>query len=248
MCGRFSLYGYKMTPEEFEERFGFPLPEETEYPPSFNIGPFRNIPAILSDENNHNRMIPMFWQLIPSWSKEFKSPYTAFNSTVESFEKKGYKQTLLKQNRCAIPVNNFFEFLRVEEDKINPKTGRKKKEIKRVPFKFELRNGELMTLGGIYSVWLDAEKKPYYSCSIITLPANKLVKKVHPRMPFILTRETERIWLDNAVTDFQLLHELITPYPSEAMRCFPVSTAVNNPRNDFPEVLEPVEREVKLNA
>ncbi|MFQ5753572.1 MAG: SOS response-associated peptidase [bacterium] len=244
MCGRFSLYAYKMTPEEFEERFGFPIPDEPEYPPSYNIGPFRNIPVIYSDENNQNQMTSMFWQLIPSWSKEFKSPYTAFNSKVESFEKKNYKQGLLKHTRCVIPANNFFEFLKVEGEKVNPKTGRKVKNLKRIPFKFELQDASLMTLGGIYSVWHDAEKKPYFSCSIITMPANELVKKVHPRMPFILTRETEKVWLDKTVTDFDRVKGLITAYSSQDLRCFPVSQAVNNPRNDFPELVQPVEREV----
>ncbi len=137
-----------MTPEEFEERFGFPIPEEPDLPPSYNIGPFRNIPVIHSGENNQNKMTSMFWQLIPHWSKEFKSPYTAFNSKVESFDKKSYKQDLLKRSRCVVPVNNFFEFLKVEGEKINPKTGRKVKDLKRIPFKFELHDESLMTLGG----------------------------------------------------------------------------------------------------
>ena len=34
--------------------------------------------------------------------------------------------------------------------------------------------------------------------------------------------------------------ELLRPYPSEAMRAYPVSTAVNGARNDGPECVEPV--------
>ncbi|MFQ5825170.1 MAG: SOS response-associated peptidase [bacterium] len=244
MCGRFSLYAYKMTPEEFEERFGFPIPEESEYPPSYNIGPYSHIPVIYSDETNQTKMESMFWQLIPSWSKEFKSPYTAFNSKIESLDKKGYKRDLLRHARCLIPANNFFEFLKVEGEKVNPKTGRKVKHLQRIPFKFELKDECLMTLGGIYSIWLDAEKKAFYSCSIITMPANELVKKVHPRMPFILTRKTEKIWLDKTITDFAFLKDRITQFPAEEMRCFAVTQAVNNPRNDYPELVDPLEREV----
>ncbi len=63
-------------------------------------------------------------------------------------------------------------------------------------------------------------------------------------MPFILTPDTEKIWLEKTETDFELLKSLITQYPAEQMRCFPVSQAVNNPRNDYPDLVEPVEREV----
>ncbi|MFQ5770817.1 MAG: SOS response-associated peptidase [bacterium] len=247
MCGRFSLYAYRMTPQEFEERFGFTIPEEPEYPPSgggYNIGPYRNIPVIFTDQEQQTKMGSMFWQLIPGWSKEFKSPYTAFNTKIESLDQKGYKRDLIRHARCLIPANNFFEFLKVETEKVNPKTGRKVKELKRIPFKFELKDESLLTLGGIYSIWRDAEKKSFYSCSIITMPANELVKKVHPRMPFILTREAEKIWLNKTVSDFDFLKELITQFPADDMRCFPVSQAVNNPRNNFPELIKPVEREV----
>ena len=111
MCGRFSLYAYKMTKEEFEERFGFPLPEDIEYPPSYNIGPYQNIPVLHSDSQNQTKMTLMYWQLIPSFLKEFKSTHKMINTTVESFDKNKYKQDLLKNNRCLIPANNFFECL-----------------------------------------------------------------------------------------------------------------------------------------
>ncbi len=249
MCGRFSLYAFRMTPEEFEERFGFPLPGEPDEMPEgggYNIGPYRDIPVIFND-HDQNKMDMMYWQLIPYWSQEFKSSYTAFNTTIESFKNRGYKRELLVKHRCLVPANNFFEFMKVEKEEVNRRTGELVKKLKKVPIKFELKDEPLLTMGGIYSIWRDAEGNPHYSCSIITIPANELIKKVHPRMPFILTREMEKVWLDPSFNDFNRIMELIQPYPPEKMVGYVVSPKLNNPRNESPDLIQPINGKLELN-
>ena len=83
----------KMTPEAFEERFGFPMPDIYKQPLSYNIGPYRDIPAIHIKPDSTKGCRNMFWQLVPSFAKEFKSKYAKFNSRSDSFEKTGFKQT-----------------------------------------------------------------------------------------------------------------------------------------------------------
>jgi len=240
MCGRYSFYAYQMTPEEFEERFGIPMPAELQFTPSYNIGPYQQVPVLFSDRSNKRHLGTMFWQLIPSFSKEFKSKYSMINTRVETFAKKGFWQDLLKTNRCIIPANNFFEWARVEMKSVNAKTGRANKIIRKIPFKFELEDSALMMLGGVYSVWYDSDDKAHFSCSIITTPANQIVDKVHPRMPFILDGDSEKVWLDSNFRDLAQLQSMIKPYPAEGMKYTVVSEAVNNVRNDYPELLEPV--------
>jgi putative SOS response-associated peptidase YedK len=65
-----------------------------------------------------------------------------------------------------------------------------------------------------------------------------LLEKIHDRMPVILNREDERKWLEN--TYVKELLELLQPYPSDQMRSYPISGLVNSPKNDSPEILEPV--------
>ncbi len=58
-------------------------------------------------------------------------------------------------------------------------------------------------------------------------------------MPFVLTKVKEEIRLDKTVTDMKLLFDLIQPCPAEAKNYFPVSSDVNNIRNnDLPELLK----------
>lgn len=246
MCGRYSFYAYQITPEEFEERFGIPMPAELQFKPSYNIGPYQQVPVLFSDCDNRRHLEMMFWQLIPSFLKEFKSKYSMINTRVETFAKKGFWQELLQTCRCLLPANNFFEWARVEVKSVNPKTGRENKKLRKIPFKFELHDTALMSLGGVYSIWRDSEGKKYYSCSIITTPANEMVDRVHPRMPFIVDRDSEEAWLDSGIRDIARLQSMIKPYPAEKMKYTVVSEAVNDVRNNYPELLDPAGRDPGL--
>ncbi len=227
MCGRFSLFNLALTPEAFEERFGFPLPRIYPFDISYNFGPHRQVPVIYNEAEGGPVIGTMHWQLIPHFAKEFKSKYAMHNTRVESFEKKDFRERLLRYSRCLIPANNFFEWLKEGKQKL--------------PYLFELTDEEMMTFGAIASTWRDPQGTEHLSCSIITLPANEIVGKVHHRMPFILSRETEKIWMDKTVQDAKDLLALIEPYPAEKMTAARVSTEVNSTRNDGPELLVKLE-------
>ena len=59
-------------------------------------------------------------------------------------------------------------------------------------------------------------------------------------MPVIFTRKAEALWLDPTVQDPARLLPLLTPYPSEEMEAYPVSTWVNNPARDSVECIQPL--------
>ena len=63
---------------------------------------------------------------------------------------------------------------------------------------------------------------------------------IHTRMPVILRREDERLWLDPEVTDVQVVLPLLQPYASESMSAYEVSRAVNAVANDAPELIAPI--------
>jgi putative SOS response-associated peptidase YedK len=62
--------------------------------------------------------------------------------------------------------------------------------------------------------------------------------RLHNRMPVMLpNREAELAWLDDGVSaaDHQAL---LRPYPAEQMQEYTVSTLVNSPAHNAPDVLE----------
>ena len=63
------------------------------------------------------------------------------------------------------------------------------------------------------------------------------MEPLHDRMPVILANENLKSWLSIDTQEADLL-ELTAPYSSDKMDAYPVSTLVNNPRNNGPELLE----------
>ena len=90
--------------------------------------------------------------------------------------------------------------------------------------------------------WRDPKGDIVSSCTIITTAANDLLSPVHDRMPVILPRGLESFWLDHHIQDHVALSDVLAPYPSAAMEAFEVSSLVNSPSNNGPEVLVPVGR------
>ena len=79
-----------------------------------------------------------------------------------------------------------------------------------------------------------------WSCTIITTEANDVLRPIHNRMPVILPREMESFWLDSDVEESGALSSVLVPYPSEVMEAYEVSSLVNRPANDGPEVVLPI--------
>jgi putative SOS response-associated peptidase YedK len=81
------------------------------------------------------------------------------------------------------------------------------------------------------------------SCTIITMPANALMHDIHNtgnnphRMPAMLHRADWQTWLSGSVEDAK---GLLRQYPSELMVAHGVSTKVNAPKNQGPELIAPV--------
>ena len=62
-------------------------------------------------------------------------------------------------------------------------------------------------------MWKSPRGAEIKSCAIITTEANELLKDVHDRMPVVLPREKENLWLDPDAELSRLL-ALLKPYDS----------------------------------
>ncbi len=66
------------------------------------------------------------------------------------------------------------------------------------------------------------------------------MKPIHDRMPVVLPQEAETEWLK---ADPGTRKELCRPYPGDDLDAYEISTRVNDPGNDDPSVIEPLEHE-----
>ena len=73
----------------------------------------------------------------------------------------------------------------------------------------------------------------------MTTTPNALIQPLHDRMPVILAADAYDLWLDPAVQTAERLVALLRPYPDDEMVAYPVSTRVNDPANDSPDLVAP---------
>ena len=91
-------------------------------------------------------------------------------------------------------------------------------------------------MGAIYEPRPHGQDSIQQHFVILTVPANSLVAGVHDRMPLILNREAEGLWLDRQAGETEL-KDLFHPYDELEMRRVQVSRQVNNPRNDGEQLI-----------
>ena len=128
----------------------------------------------------------------------------------------------LKRRRCLIPADAFYEW---EKD-------RKAKQPYCFEDCFEVSDGALFAFAGIWDRWKDPGGTFVQTCSILTTSPNSVTRAVHDRMPVILDAPDFDRWLDPGMKNVAEVLELLKPYDSDPMRCYPVSHRVNNVIND----------------
>ena len=130
--------------------------------------------------------------------------------------------------RCLVLADGFYEWQRTE--------------ARKRPMRITLKSREPFAFAGLWDTWRDPKGDIVTSCTVITTAANDLLSPVHDRMPVILPRDIESFWLDPLIQDHAALSDVLAPYPSEAMEAYEVSSLVNSPSNNGPEVLIPERR------
>ena len=71
------------------------------------------------------------------------------------------------------------------------------------PYCFEVKEGELFALAGLWDLWRDARGNAIESCAILTTIANSVIAPVHDRMPVILDPGSYDLWLDPGMKNVQ---------------------------------------------
>ncbi|XP_043978710.1 abasic site processing protein HMCES [Gambusia affinis] len=110
----------------------------------------------------------------------------------------------------------------------------------------------LLTMAGVFDCWTPpGGGEALYTYSVITVNASPNLQSIHDRMPAILDGEDEvRRWLDFGEVRFLDAIKLLQS--KDVLTFHPVSSFVNNSRNNSPECLQPVDlsskKEIKATA
>ncbi len=200
------------------------------------------LPVVMYDGvEKKNASVDANWGIVPIWSKSkeegLKEANRFVNAKVENLEdSRIYKPLFERGQRCLIPCTHYFEHHWLEG-------GRKK-----IPFAVRKKDDDIFTIPGLYSTWTDRSTgEIILSYTMLTTAANTLLKKVHNggehpgRMPLVIERNMEAIWLGSDATEKEIEEVLSYKIPAKQLEAWPVHTIRGKKALTGPAVLEPVE-------
>ena len=225
---------YALKKEDIELRFHAKFQEPDMYEPMYHVSAFSlpKVPVITNDESKVIKMLN--WGLIPFWIKDEKSMedirQKTFNARSETMFEKPSFRTSIKNKRCLVITDGFFEWRHVKG--IN------------YPHYIKMAKGGAFAMAGIWDTWTNKETEEKLSTfSIITTKANPLLEKIHnkkKRMPAILRKKDERRWLEPEVSKDEIF-SMLSPIDDSCLDAYSVSKLVSNRRTkntNVPEVLK----------
>ncbi len=217
MCGRTSLF---VPQSVLEDQFDATAVEPIT--PRYNIAPGDELATIQNDAPDEIDLLE--WGLLPSWVDDPSDSPKPINARAETVAEKPMFRDAFDEWRCLVLADGFYEW------KQTP-TGKQ-------PYRIERADRDPFAFAGL---WESAENAAGNGSdatfTIVTTEPNAVVEPVHHRMPVMLSPGEEARWLRAGDAD------LLDPYPTDEMRAYPVSTAVNDPANDSPAVVEEVPAE-----
>jgi putative SOS response-associated peptidase YedK len=241
MCGR---YASSRRPDDLVDEFEVEqVQAPTELAPNFNVAPTQEVYAVLerpaTEERPQQRQLRVVtWGLIPSWAKDPSIGNKLINARLETLlEKPGYKRAA-RARRCLIPADGYFEWYTTEQ------VTAKGKPVKQ-PFFIHASDSSVLAMAGLYEIWRDPTRPDddperfRWTCTVVTTEAEDALGRIHDRMPLIIEPHRYAEWLDPTRSTDEDLTGLLLPATPGRLEAYPVSTAVNNVRNNGPELIEP---------
>jgi putative SOS response-associated peptidase YedK len=246
MCGR---YAATMDPTTLIEQFGAADATGGHFPPvDYNVAPTKDVVTVvqrhprdadgtvLPDEPAERTLRVMRWGLVPFWAKDPAVGSKMINARAETATEKPAFRKALASRRCLVPADGWYEWRRAGKEKD--------------AYFMTGPDSAPLAMAGLWETWRDPKSEPGASplitFTVMTTEAVGSLVDVHHRMPLLLPQEHWAAWLDPDSSD---VTPLLAP-PSldlvDVLELRPVSSKVNNVRNNGPELLDRVEAAVQL--
>jgi len=210
MCGRktlskniISIIG-EMNIEEWEAH---------DYNPNYNIAPTNFSPVIINDGVKKTKM--MRWGLVPSWSKNDQIGSKMINARLETILEKPSFSGLVKNNRCVVLADGYFEWTKQH----------------RQPYYITHTENKILPLAGLWTTWKSSSSNTLLTYTLITTSPVNNINHIHNRMPVILDRDSINKWTNcNQFTISECMNDIFLLEPT--LKFYPVSKIVNSPKNN----------------
>jgi putative SOS response-associated peptidase YedK len=228
MCGRYLSLS---DPDQLAERFAVADVRTGSLGRRFNVAPSLEVYAVIEREDQR-RLGTLRWGFVPHWVRQLKGSRQPINARVETVASSRMFGDAFRRRRCLIPADGFYEWKDRGE-------GRAKQ-----PYLLADPDGQPLAFAGIWSVWRDPaqdDADPLYSTAIVTTAARGTMEELHHRMPVVLPESLWADWLTADEGEAPHLLDAVTSLGAPRLTATPISSRVNDVRNDGPELLEPAQ-------
>jgi putative SOS response-associated peptidase YedK len=220
VCGRFA----STLSAELMRRLFATEDDAPNLPPSWNIAPSQDALVVRRHPaTGVRRLDALRWGLVPHFTKQQKGAPKPINARAESVATAGLFRGAFAARRCIIPADCFYEWQTLVGGK--------------QPYAIARRDGAPLALGGIWEGWRSADGEVIRSFAIITTAASAEMRALHERMPLLLEPADWPLWLGETTGDAATL---LQPAAEGRLRLWPVSSRVNSPKNNDPDLLAPI--------
>jgi len=226
MCGRFAS---TLPLEQLAHLFAItgPRPDTT---PNWNLAPTQSAVAVRRHPETGDRVLSLLtWGLLPSFTKDPAKAARPINARAETVATSAMFRDAFARRRCLIPADAYYEWQTMDG--------------KKQPYAIARTDGAPCALGGLWEGHRDASGAITRSFAIITVAANTALAHLHARMPLVLASHDWPAWLGETNADPA---GLLYAAPDTALKAWRVSTAVNSPKNNGPELLQLAEERQEL--
>ncbi|MGQ0630526.1 MAG: SOS response-associated peptidase [Sporichthyaceae bacterium] len=242
MCGR---YGASWGVDDLISEFGLraeDVPTER-LEPDYNVAPTKAVYAVLTrrprgaeaDAHPVRSLRTLRWGLVPFWAKDPGIGSRMINARIETAATKPAFREAFARRRCLLPADGYYEWY----------AGAGPKAPKQ-PFFIRRRGGGPLAMAGLYEFWRDPDRAAedpdawLSTATILTTTACDALGEIHDRQPMFVERGAYDDWLNPDRHDTDALTELLVVSPGDGLEAYPVSTAVNNHRNNGVALLAPL--------
>jgi len=195
-----------------------------EFTPRYNIAPTQAVLCVVQTDVGIPREARwLTWGLVPSWATDPAIGNRMINARGESVAEKPSFRAAFKQRRCLVLADGYYEWKKLDDGK-------------KQPMLIERRDGRPFGMAGLWerNTRIDPQAA-LETCTIITASSSGQLGAIHDRAPVILEPREHARWLDPGFRDASALQAMLHPADDDRFSARPVSTRVNNPRNEGPQ-------------
>jgi len=182
MCGRYYLLVKK---ENIMKKYGI-IDNNINYSIRPEIFPSQKAPVIM---NKNKKISTIKWGFSPSFTNKL-----IINARSETVAKKSIFKKSFSTQRCLIPASGFFEW--------------KKENNKKIKYNIHIRNKDLFSFAGLYDKFRE-DGNSFLAFTILTTAASNKINDIHNRMPVILAKKHENLWLSKDFNDLSTLKNIL---------------------------------------